>query len=47
MTFDDLLEAVRVWAGGVAVWVLVIAAAFAVDTAVRLFKRWHDTGELP
>lgn len=47
MTFDDVLEAVRIYAGGAVAGLVMIAAAFATDAAVRTFRGWHDKGELP
>ena len=47
MTFADVFEALRIYAGGGVVFVLLIVAAMAVDSACRLFRDWHDKGELP
>ncbi len=38
MTFDDFLEAVRVWIGGVGLWLLIALAAFGADTAIGALK---------
>lgn len=47
MTIADLVQALWMWGAGVGVWVVVIGAAFVVDAAVRVFRGWHDKGELP
>ena len=47
MTFADVFEALRIYAGGGVAFVVLIVAAMAVDSAVRQFRGWHDKGELP
>lgn len=47
MTFDDVIEVLRIYAGGGVAFAVLIAAGFAVDSACRLFRDWHDKGELP